>query len=790
MRALQPPPLATRFRDGSIGQRVLFALVLSVYLVGLGISIDDKRRHLGEPDVGFIAQGRSLSPSRPDAAEAGLRGGGLAVEVNGWRVVGSVHARSSPLRTQLGATNDLVIRTPGGQVRRLQLEVKPWTWHDLVFTESATMVLSALFFIVGLIAFVLRPYTPSAWAMLLFCSLSGGAMSNFLLRPEAGLTLQSAYMLCVVPLLRYAPFHLGLAFPVAHRLLERHPRVVPALYSVAAVDAGFNIVAWFQGYGPLFGAVELWGLTMLGASTLFFAGRCAWLSLARDRLTAQRARIVGAGFIFGCGPPVAFFLERGLFGDTGLDTRMVFWSMSLFLLALGWVTLRHDLMNARLAVRGAVIYGLAVGSLTALTVLLVWFSPLAVALLIVPLLYWWPRFNETLNGWLYPKRRQTAQIVREIGADLGRATSVGDVLETLAASPARLVDAADGAAFLFGGVAGPEELVRSPGFEAVGDGRRLEDDALIQLMVMTRNEVSRRSIAIEPQYSQIRDACERCMDRLRAQLLIPIVRDDQVIGGLALGRRATDDAYERFEIDVLTALAQQAVQAVERIMATERLRERELEFADLKRFFPPQIIEQVMARGGAAELRSQRKLVTVFFADLRGFTSFSDSVEPEEVMATLGDYHAAMGRRVAEFAGTLERFAGDGFMVFFNDPVDQEDHVERAVRMALAMGDDVAELRRGWTRRGYEIDVGMGIHTGYATCGFIGYEGRRDYGVIGNVTNLAARLSDRAEGGEVLISSRVHGELDDRFRSEAIGVVELKGFQQPQAAFRLVGDAG
>ncbi len=784
---MQPLPSATRFRDGTLVQRALFALVLAVYFVGLGLSIDDKRRHLGKPDVGFIAQGRSLSPSRPDAAEAGLRGGGLALEINGWRVVGSVYAPGSSLHTELGAWNDLLIRTPGGERRKLELQVKTWTWHDLVFTESATMVLGALFFVVGLIAFVLRPYTTGAWAMLVFCALAGGALSNLLLRPESGLTLQSAYMLCVVPMLRYAPYHLGLAFPVVHPWLERHPRIVPALYLVAAVDASLNIAAWFQGYGPLFGAVELWGLTMLGASTLFFAGRCAWLSMNRDPLTAQRARILGAGVVFGCGPPVAFSVERGLFGDTGLDSRVVFWSLSLFLLSMGWVTLRHDLMNARLAARRAVVYGLTVGVLTASAVLLVWFSPLAVALLIVPLLYWWPRFNDRLNRWLYPKRRQVIEIVREVGAELGRAATVNEVLDALAAAPRRLADARDGAAFLFAGAAGPEELVRTSGFSADDDGRRLEDDALIQIMVMTRNEVSRRSIALEPHYSRIRDECYRSLDRLHAELLLPVIQHDQVIGGLALGRRATDDAYERFELDVLTNLAQQAVQAVDRIAATERLRERELEFADLKRFFPPQIIDQVMARGGASELRSQRKLVTVFFADLRGFTSFADSVEPEEVMSTLNDYHAAMGRRVAEFAGTLERFAGDGFMVFFNDPVDQEDHVERAVRMALAMGEDAAQLHRGWLRRGYEIHVGMGIHTGYATCGFIGYEGRRDYGVIGTVTNLAARLSDRAGGGEVLISARVHSEFDAQLHSEPIGEIELKGFQQPQTAFRLLG---
>jgi adenylate cyclase len=237
---------------------------------------------------------------------------------------------------------------------------------------------------------------------------------------------------------------------------------------------------------------------------------------------------------------------------------------------------------------------------------------------------------------------------------------------------------------------------------------------------------------------------------------------------------------------VLQTVAQQGVQALIRIEATERLRSRENEFAELGRFLSPQIIEQVMARGGAAELRSQRKLVTVFFADLRGFTSFSESVEPEEVMATLAEYHHAMGRRVTEFAGTLERFAGDGFMVFFNDPVEQDDHVERAVQMAVAMHTDIARLRAGWARRRYRIDAGMGIHTGYATCGFIGYEGRRDYGVIGNVTNLAARLSDAAKGGEILVSAAVRGSLLSQLPFEAVGELELPGFHAPQLAYRLV----
>ncbi len=178
--------------------------------------------------------------------------------------------------------------------------------------------------------------------------------------------------------------------------------------------------------------------------------------------------------------------------------------------------------------------------------------------------------------------------------------------------------------------------------------------------------------------------------------------------------------------------------------------------------------------------------MTVCFADLRGFTSFSETVEPEEVMATLAEYHAAMGRRIAEHGGTLERFAGDGFMVFFNDPVEQADHVERAARMALAMRDDVAQLRAALVAQGLSDRRRHRHPLRLRHCGFIGYEGRRDYGVIGNVTNLAARLSSAAAGGEILVSGRVRAELGDAYAAESVGDLSLKGFHQPQAVFRLL----
>jgi class 3 adenylate cyclase len=624
--------------------------------------------------------------------------------------------------------------------------------------------------------------------MLTLCSLTAGLLMVLLIPLEPTRAFDTVYFLTVAGLLSYVPLHAGLAFPVVHSIVIRRPWILKLIYVAGGAQTLFYILAWYANSTGSFNSARIMGAGALLLSITFFVGRCIQLSISDDRVVAQRSRILLAGTVFGLAPVALVQFMQETFGLLPVDNRFLYWPMGIFLLALSRVTVRHDLLNARVAVRRAVIYAWAVGILTLLAILLSAVRPYAVAALLLPLLYVWPRFEERLNRRFYPMRTRFPELIRTIGNELAAATSVSSVLEVLAGAPVRIAGAAGGVAFLLQNERSPEQVVNA-GDRAVTAGPRLGKEPLVQLLETTRQEIYRTSVAVEPQYSNIKPECYACFERLDADVLLPLLHDNRVIGGLALGTRQTGDVYEGPEIDALVTVAQQAVQALIRIQATDQLRARELEFADLKRFFPPQVIDQVMARGGAAELRTQRRLVTVFFADLRGFTSFSDRVEPEEVMATLAEYHAAMGRRVAEFAGTLERFAGDGFMVFFNDPVEQEDHVERAVCMALAMRGDVVRLRENWTRKGYAIDVGMGIHTGYATCGFIGYEGRRDYGVIGNVTNLASRLSDAAGGGEILVSARVVAELHNGTHTEAAGELSLKGFQQAQAVYRVI-DSG
>ncbi len=206
----------------------------------------------------------------------------------------------------------------------------------------------------------------------------------------------------------------------------------------------------------------------------------------------------------------------------------------------------------------------------------------------------------------------------------------------------------------------------------------------------------------------------------------------------------------------------------------------------LKRFFSPQLAELIVAGGAEDPLRTHRQEITVVFLDLRGFTAFAETTEPEEVMAVLRDYHAEMGKLILEHEGTLERFTGDGMMVFFNDPVPVPNPAERAIRMALAMREKVGDLIVKWRKLGYELDLGVGIGQGYATIGAIGYEGRWDYGAIGTVTNLASRLCGEAKAGQILVSQRLLGTVEELIEVEPVGELALKGFQRPVTGYNIL----
>lgn len=206
----------------------------------------------------------------------------------------------------------------------------------------------------------------------------------------------------------------------------------------------------------------------------------------------------------------------------------------------------------------------------------------------------------------------------------------------------------------------------------------------------------------------------------------------------------------------------------------------------LRRFLSPQLADALVSSGDDSILQSHRRNVAMIFADLRGWTSFVDAVEPEDLMQVLREFHDTVGGLVKRFDATVGFLEGDGVQLFFNDPHEVPDAPLRAVRLACALREEMATLTPLWRKRGYDLDLGVGIALGHATCGEVGFDGRSDYAAIGAVTNLAARLADEAKAGQILVTQRLHAEVEEDVDVERVGELTLKGFQRPVPAFNVI----
>jgi class 3 adenylate cyclase len=312
-------------------------------------------------------------------------------------------------------------------------------------------------------------------------------------------------------------------------------------------------------------------------------------------------------------------------------------------------------------------------------------------------------------------------------------------------------------------------------------------------------------VLADPEYAAFARSYQRVFG-YRTYLGVPLLRDGTTIGSFSLTRDKVSPFTEK-QIELVRTFADQAVIAIENARLVNELRQRTEEVEELnqqleqrvasqvgeiermsrlRRFLPPQVADLIVASGTEKQLESHRREITALFCDLRGFTGFTESADAEDVMALLRDYHAAIGEIIIKYSGTLERYAGDGVMVIFNDPVPIENPALQAVLMALEMRGAIGALTEKWRQLGHEIGFGIGIAHGYATLGTIGFEGRFDYAAIGTVSNVASRLCDEAKPGQILISPRVLMAVKDAVTVEPVGEFELKGIRRPLAAYNVL----
>jgi class 3 adenylate cyclase len=297
-------------------------------------------------------------------------------------------------------------------------------------------------------------------------------------------------------------------------------------------------------------------------------------------------------------------------------------------------------------------------------------------------------------------------------------------------------------------------------------------------VALTRRPVHIPDVDRDPDYTY--ETTQR--GHYRTLLGLPILVEGDLVGVFGLSRREVRP-FASEDIELMATFADQSAIAI----STARLFETvERQKTELARFLSPEVAALISSDEGAKLLAGHRAYITIAYFDLRGFTAFVETAEPEELIDVIGDYHAVAGELVMAYGGTVEHFAGDGLMVFFNDPVPVCDPELQAARLAIAMRDRVGDLSLGWRKRGYELGLGAGIAVGHATLGRIGFEGRYDYGALGSVTNLAARLSDAAAAGQILLSQRAYAALEGKVEAAFVAELDVKGFARPMQAFELV----
>ena len=432
---------------------------------------------------------------------------------------------------------------------------------------------------------------------------------------------------------------------------------------------------------------------------------------------------------------------------------------------------------------------------------------------------------------------ENARLLKELRESLDSQTATADILRVIAGTPEdskRALDTiAETALRMFDAANVSFQRLERNGLRAVSSAgpiyaklrEALPDFPLEPTNPAVRSVLDNRQIAVEDRRAALAnehgEVARTLRDvQIRSQAFTPLSREGKAIGVMVVSRGEVRP-FQPGELDLMRGFADQAVIAIENARLLSELRESyrlvqqqagkleaqsqelgklnqqlELRVADqvgeiermsrLRRFLPPQVADLIVASGAEKQLESHRREITALFCDLRGFTGFSESSDPEDVMALLRDYHAAIGEIIVKYSGTLERFAGDGVMVIFNDPVPVENPALQAVLMALDMRTSIGALIEKWRDLGHDLGFGIGIAHGFATLGTIGFEGRFDYAAIGTVSNVASRLCDEAKPGQILISPRVRLAVDKAVTIEAVGEFTLKGIRRPMTAYNVL----
>ena len=794
------------FRELSAKQiagRIIFsAIILSSLIIG-AICVKNAVEWVDKPFPGFLLNQRVvvgyIGQYYWTGTQAGLRYPDKILKVNDQAISSTKELDGIIHNTKIGYPVKYHVEREN-RVIEVVVPTMRFTQLDLLMTFGIIFFMGMLYLLIGIVVFVLKPDATISWVFLSGCFLQ--AISSFV-----SFDLETTHFGFVRAYLFDEAFlpavvlHLSMLFPEKARFIQKYPRIQIIPYIISIILAyPLELLYPRPSFTPVYEIVLFYmiiSVMALIASILY-----AYLKKS-SALARQRAKVVLVGAVLALPVPatapfLAFLGET--FGKVKIATNFSSIPIIIFPASIAYAIAKHNLFDVDVYIKRAVGYGImtalvgtayfSIQMIVRPAVLHPLFGeysekiyPILFALLIVFLFN--PinrRIQKGVDKLFYRKKFDYKETVINVSNALTSMLNLAEVTKKIINTVRKemFIDTA--------GVVMMDHQKKECRPFFIGDGPDNikddikevcipYDDPLLSLLSKEKKLITKYDIEEDPHYRYLKESCSQRFSDMGASMLTPLIYQGEVTGALALGYKKSGHFYTRADIDLLNTLANHGAVAIENAKLVDQIKKEEIIRANLSRYLSPQIVEDIIKKDVQVNLGGDRRVVTVLFMDMIGFTSLSERLQPEEVVSILNEYFTEMSEAIFRWEGTLEPFAGDQIMAVWGAPTDQPGHAELAVRCAIDLSKKLNELRMRWKKEGKPVlDSGIGINTGEALVGNIGVEGKKmDYTVIGDNVNLAARVEKltRQYKTRILFTEYTFQHIEDCVKSNRLGHIKL-----------------
>jgi class 3 adenylate cyclase len=778
---------------------VALTLVLFVYaLYGANIV-----RWRNSPDFGWRTQYDSgpnvVAQVFGSAERAGLRVGDTIKAING-KAYSTFDELYFKIRNDEPGSVNIYTVERDGKTFEFHIPTSRLGLLAVLKLSIPIFAIGLIYVIIGVLVFIMKPQASESWLFLVMTFFMGMDISlgspSDLMRPLWFYDIRRlSDVIIPAPLI-----HLALRFPKPRSFLVKKPwlSVVPYVLSLILLILYKTTSTAYWNPPPI---LELINNIYLMSGIMIFLVSMVWNIFKETSIIRLQSQVILLGIILGFFIPTVELLSRNLWGICLFPDPVLGYSffLSIFPLSIGYTIVKHNLFDVDVYIKRAVGYSIMtvlvgtayfsmqIGMETAFQPLFGDYSkkvfPILFAILIVFLFN--PinrRVQKGVDKLFYRKKFDYKETVISISHALTSVLNLDEIIK-------RIIRTIRDVMFIdMAGVILLEPQKNSCQTVFIGDGAvNLKEQVkdlcipydcpLLNLISKEKKLITRYDIEKDPRYIDLKEPCSKRFSEMGASMVMPLIYQDEVRGALALGYKKSGHFYTREDIDLINTLADNGAVAIENTKLVDQIKKEEIIRTNLSRYLSPQIVEDIIKKDVRVNLGGDRRVVTVLFMDMIGFTSLSERLQPEEVVSILNEYFTEMSEAIFRWEGTLDKFAGDQIMAFWGAPTDQPAHAELAVRCAIDLSKKLDELRKRWEREGKPVfDSGIGINTGEALVGNIGVEGKKmDYTVIGDSVNLASRVEKltRQYKTRILFTEYTLAHIEDCLKSNRLGPIKL-----------------